>query len=587
MLLELAIRDFAIIDRLTVRFQPGLNVLTGATGAGKSILIDALGAVLGERTPADVVRTGAQRALVDATFDVAAMLARPEVVATFEELGVEPEDGLVILSREIGHGRSGARINGRAATASVLQRLGALLIDIHGQSEHLSLLRQEEQRDILDRYAGTMALRGEFGTLATEARRLRGQIADLERGARDREQRIDLLAFQANEIAAAGLRVGEEEDLQAERQVLHNAERLTGDAATAYALLSGGDDEGGPPALTAVRQVAHLLAGLAAIDPAMAEAATRAKEQAILLEDLAAEVRVYRDGVEADPARLEEVEDRLDLIARLRRKYGATVADIIAFGDAAQMELESLTGGAGGIDGLRVRLAEVDARLGATGARLSHQRQEAAQRLARAVEAAIAELAMGRAHLEVAVTRVPAADGVVASGEAGPVAFDASGIDRVEFLLAPNVGEALKPLARIASGGEMARVMLALKSILSEVDSTPTLVFDEIDTGVGGRSGQIVGEKLWGLTASHQVLAITHLPQIAAFGDVHFRISKSDADGKTASRVDEIDGDERAHELASMLGVPVTPASLANAADMMQRIVAWKQAHVAGERSAG
>ena len=218
MLLELAIRDFAIIDRLTVRFQPGLNVLTGATGAGKSILIDALGAVLGERTATDVIRTGAQRALIDATFDVTSIMNRPEVRVAFDEIGVEPDDGVLILSREIGHSRSGARVNGRAATASVLQRIGALVIDIHGQSEHLSLLRLEEQRDILDRYAGTTALRQEFAGLAAQARSLRAQIADLHRGERDREQRIDLLAFQANEVAAARLRVGEEEGLLAERQ---------------------------------------------------------------------------------------------------------------------------------------------------------------------------------------------------------------------------------------------------------------------------------------------------------------------------------------------------------------------------------
>jgi DNA repair protein RecN (Recombination protein N) len=584
MLIELAITDFAIIDDLRIPFEPGLNALTGETGAGKSIIIDALGAVLGERVGPDVVRTGSKAARIEATFDVSSALQRREIGTVLNELGIDAEDGIVILRREIGAGgRTTARINGTAATAGMLGRLGELLVDIHGQSDHLSLLKASEHLDVLDRFANLAAERTEFAALVREWRVIRDRIETMTTGARDRAQRVDLLEYQIGEIEAAGLRAGEEEELAAERDVLANAERLMEDAATAYGLLSGESDaiETGPSsaALLVLRKASAQLAEIASIDAAMQPLSTRSEELVYLLEDIAAETRTYRDAIEADPARLEAVEERLDLIKRLKRKYGATVAEIIAFGDQAQRELESLTGGEVDLDSLHHEEEALLAQIGEAATRLSRARAEAAGCLSRATEAAIAELNMGRSRFDVSITQSSSAEGVryeAPDGSVHSAAFDETGIDRVEFLLAPNSGEALKPLARVASGGEMARLMLALKSILSAADATPTLVFDEVDVGVGGRSGQVVGEKLWGLSNDHQVLVITHLPQIAAFANAHFRIAKGERGGRTVSQVRQIADDDRIDELAAMLdGEPVTEVSRANARQMVGRVKSW------------
>ncbi|MCC6314676.1 MAG: DNA repair protein RecN [Thermomicrobiales bacterium] len=582
MLLELAIRDFAIIESVRIPFQPGFNALTGETGAGKSILIDGLGAVLGERVSSDMVRTGAKAAHIEATFDVARFGERTEAAETLAEMGVEPEDGTLILAREIAaSGRSTARINGRAVTASMLARLGRLLVDIHGQSDHLSLLRPGEHLALLDRFAGLTGERARMAEVVRQIREIRTTLTDLTANARSREQRADLLRFQVGEIAGAALRVGEDSELLAERSVLANAERLTLDAAQAYDVLAGeSETEPALPALQAIRVAAQRLDDMAAMDATARPLAGRLNEIGFLLEDVAAEVRDYRDAVEADPVRLASVEERLDELKRLKRKYGATIEDVIAFGEAAARELENLAGEGMSLDALHAREAGLLTEAGAIAGDLSRRRAEAGERLAAAVERVIAELNMGRSRFAVQITQVDDETGVptrTTEGAERRVAFDATGVDRVEFLLAPNAGEALKPLARVASGGETARLMLALKSILSAADETPTLVFDEVDVGVGGRSGQVVGEKLWSLSADHQVIVITHLAQIAAFAETHFRIAKSDRGGRIVSGVTEIAGRERVDELAAMLdGVPVTAASRANAREMLERVQAWK-----------
>jgi DNA repair protein RecN (Recombination protein N) len=586
MLLELSIRDFAIIEAATIPFEGGFNALTGETGAGKSILVDALGAVLGERVTSDVVRTGAKAARVEATFDVSDGLQREDVAAMLEESGVEPEDGVLIFAREIAaNGRSSARVNGRTVTAGTLARIGAVLVDIHGQSDHLSLLRPAEHLEMLDRYAGLGAARGKVAAAVGELRAVRARIADVTDNARERAQRADLLRFQVEEIERANLRLGEDEELLAERSVLANAERLAADAATAYAALAGGDDlDSGPlvlPALPAIKQAAAGMVGIAGLDPAARDLAERLAEIGYLLEDVVAEVRGYRDEIEADPARLAAVEERLDEIKALRRKYGATLEEVIAFGEAAARELEGFEGAEADVDALRVREAALRDDAGRLASELSARRRATGDDLAKAVEHSIAELNMGRSVFEVRIAQQETEDGVpfVVDGETKRVvAIDASGVDRIEFLLAANAGEAPKPLARVASGGETARLMLALKSILSDADETPTLVFDEVDVGVGGRSGQVVGEKLWGLSSNHQVLVITHLPQIAAFADAHFRIAKEIAAGRTVSRVEPLAGEERLDEVAAMLdGVPITAAARRNAEAMVERAADWKR----------
>ena len=574
MLLELSIANFAIIERTTIRFDAGLNVLTGETGAGKSILLDALGAVLGQRVSSDLVRTGAKAAQIEALFQ-----PEPEVLArlapTFAELGIEiDEDGTIVAARDIlASGRSTARLNGRLVTASALGAVGALLVDIHGQSDHLAILKTTEQRAMLDRFAGLDARRDQLAEKVRAWRQVRQRIRQLSTNDREREQRIDLLRYQVNEIDEAALVVGEDEELAREREVLQNADRLRHDAELAIVAIAGDDSASDTPSASSLlRAVERSIQDLAQIDPASQGLAERATELVVLSEDLARDLGSYLDAVQLDPHRLAEVEDRLALIQSLRRKYGTTIEDILAFGEEARAELDRLGGTAFDIDVLRVEEATLARELATLATDLSQRRSKAAGVLSKRIAQSIAELRMGRSELFIRVQQRPDADGILVREGTEPVHIDETGIDDVEFLIAPDAGETLRPLARIASGGETARIMLALKSILSDVDETPTLVFDEIDVGVGGRSGQVVGEKLWSLTGHHQVVVITHLPQIAAFGNQHLRIAKQDRNGRIVSTVLEVRDDERIDELAAMLdGTPVTAASRASAEEMIRR----------------
>lgn len=582
MLVELAIRNFAIIEAVQIPFGPGLNVLSGETGAGKSILIDALGAVLGDRVSTDMVRTGAASASIDATVDLNCVPHRDALSRVLEELEVDASDGLLILSREIhAGGRSSARLNGRPTTVSILAQIGSLLVDIHGQSEHLSLLKPAAQLQLLDRFAQTVSLREELARKLEELRATQSALEQSRSGARERMQRVDLLRYQIEEISRAGLQPGEEEMLAAERARLANADRLAQDAAGAYAALAGSDDlDLSGAAISSLRQSASLLESIAVIDTAMKSVAERATELLYLVEDLAAEARMYRDSIDADPARLALVEERLAEIRQLQRKYGASVVDILEHARVAEEELERLTGSEVDTETLAARENALSRAVGELAGELSEKRSSVAESLAGDVEQSIARLNMGAADFAVSLERVEDPRGVPVAGRDGAekrFLIDASGIDRVTFLIAPNPGEALKPLSKIASGGETARLMLALKSILSEADQTPALVFDEIDVGVGGRSGQVVGETLWSLTKNHQVIVITHLPQIAAFGDVHFQIAKVERDGRVVSTINPLDDSTRQHELAAMLdGTPVTESSLRSAAEMLKRAGAAK-----------
>ena len=574
MLVELSITDFAIIDQLRLAFEPGLNGLTGETGAGKSIIIDALGAVLGERVGSDVVRTGARSARVEAIFAVDERPASDPLAFELNDLGITLEDDSLILSREItAQGRSTARINGRAVPVSGLGRLGARLVDIHGQSDHLSLLKPAAQLDALDRFAELGEVRAEMAVRVRDLRSIRSRIASIETGSRDREQRVDLLTYQSQEIDAASLTVGEDDVLSAERSVLANAEQIAADIERALAALEGVDDDGG---LSALRVAQTAVAGVSGVDANAVGLSEQIGEVVILAQELATDLTRYASTIEADPARLEEIEERLDIIRRLKRKYGATIEEILAFQEQVQTELESLTGREVDIAALREEERRLAEQASATASRLSKGRFDAAKRLGDAVASGIAELNMGRAEFAVAISCRPDPEGLEVDGDL--VAADETGIDRVEFMLAPNAGEALKPLARVASGGETARLMLALTSVLASGDATPTLVFDEVDVGVGARSGQVVGEKLWGLTNDHQVLVITHLAQIAAFADTHFNITKAERDGRTVSNVDRLEGQEREREIAAMLdGLPVTPESAANARQLVHRVETWKR----------
>jgi DNA repair protein RecN (Recombination protein N) len=553
MLTELRIRNFALIDRLSVRLGPGLNVLTGETGAGKSIIVGALSLLLGERASSEVVRSGEDRASIEGVFEVD---GRGDLARLLDERGIEPEDGVLVLKREVAaEGRSRAWVNGSPATASLLGEIGRMLVDLHGQHEHQTLLRRDEQRAILDAYAGNAALLAEVRAAHASTVDLRREVADLERRRREALQRADYLRFQADEIEKAALKPGEEESLEEEARRLSHSEELTSLSAQLYDELTGSDQ-------SIVGSLGHLsraLEHLVRIDPAQEGARELYDTAYYALQELGDRMERYAQTVEHDPARLDEIRRRQDLIFRLRTKYGGTVEEVAAIGRAAREELDLIDGAEFELGALQKRLATAAAELERLAGDLTARRVDAAARLADEVNAVLPDLGMSGGRLEVA--RVPLAE---------PAAF---GAEEVEFRVSLNRGFEPRALSFVASGGEMSRIMLALKTILARLDAVPTLVFDEVDAGIGGRVALQVGDKMREVAGSHQVFAITHLPQIASRANVHLRVSKHDRpDGKTATEVAPLDDEERIREIARMLGGdPESAVSLEHARELLER----------------
>ncbi len=596
MLAELYIKNFAIIDELRIRLGAGLSVLTGETGAGKSIIVDALGAALGQRVGADAVRTGADQALVEAVFELEVRGSdNPPVSsplgALLSEHGLEAEEETLILSREINRvtGRTTARVNSRSVPLSLLQQLGQLLVDIHGQSEHLSLLRVREHVEYLDRYAGLMGLREEVAEAVKELRSVRADIERMVRDERESAREADLLSYQIQEIRGASLSAEEEQQLQAERVRLRNSERLRELSHSLHRLIGNGDEQ--PGAVDLLAQADRLFLEMARLDPGL-EADRQSLETArYAVEEAALRIRAYAEGVEDDPDRLNELEERLELLTRLKRKYGRTVAEVLKYCEEAEAKLERLTNRAYYLDELRQAESALLKAVGQRAGSLSRQRRAAAARLSEEVQQELALLNMAGTRFQVSfsVSRDP--EGVPCdlnhedgSGmEVEKLGFDSTGVDRVEFLVSPNPGEEPKPLARIASGGETARLMLALKTILTKADATPTLVFDEIDVGVGARSGSRVGEKLWRLTEDHQVLCITHMPQIACVADLHLSVVKVVDGGRTRTSVRPLERKARVEELATMLaGSAESASAIASAEELLARAERLKECRTAG-----
>lgn len=560
MLAELRVRDFAIIEAIDLEFAPGLNILTGETGAGKSILMDSIALLLGDRAEPAMVRAGASAALVEGTFtfDEALSACLAQALAEFEIELDEP--GQITLSREVrANGRSIARINGRAVNQAALKAVGELLVDLHGQSEHLSLLRVREHVNLLDRFAGLLPLRQQVAELFTRWRAVQRELASLQQAERERERRMDMLRFQFEEIRAARLKPGEEAALQEEHTRLANAEALANWAEEAYAALYESHRDA-PSALDQIAQALRALANLERFDKQLAEHHRALQEASVVVEEVARALRDYRDSIEFNPRRLQQVEDRLELIKKLKRKYGETVEAVIAYGEQVAQELERIETLSERIEALSAQAEALAAELRALAAQLSAERRKAADVLTAGVERELQDLRMAGARFAVSF----------AAQEP-----DATGCDRVEFLIAPNPGEGLKPLVKIASGGETARLMLALKTTLAHADPTPTLIFDEIDQGIGGRVGAVVGAKLWQLGRAHQVLCITHLPQLAAFGDAHYRVEKRVHNGRTVTHVYRLNDAERLQELAQMLGTS-GEAGLRGAEQLLQEAAQLK-----------
>ncbi len=554
MLTELHIRNFAIIDELRLSFAPGLNILTGETGAGKSIIIDAITALMGGRSRQEWLRTGSDAFLVEGTFSMPPHVAS-EIAPILEREGLEGESpDILLLSREIrASGRNIARINGRVVSLSLLREVSDRLVDIHGQGEHLSLLRRSRHLFLLDRFGGLEEMREEFSALAKELRQVREDLAAIRMAERDRARRMDLLEYQVHEIESAAPVPDEMEELERERTRLAHAAQLMELVDGVYRLVEVGG-EGVPSASDMLGEASGYLAKASSVDPSLEPLQTRMDELLAALADLSVDIRDYREQLEFNPRRLDEVEDRLALLENLRRKYGDTVEEILDYARRASEELETLAHSEELAGELEEREREMLRRMGEVGARLSDARREAAEALSAAVERELEDLNMGGARFAVSVEQRESEDGVPVGGRR--LAFDATGLDRVEFLISANPGEELRPLVKVASGGETARLMMALKAVLSRVDPTPVLIFDEIDVGIGGRVGSVVGRKLRTLAENHQVLCITHLPQVAAFGDYHLKVEKLVAGGRTRTIVMPLEKERRVEELAEMLGTP-------------------------------
>jgi DNA repair protein RecN (Recombination protein N) len=552
MLMELRIDNFAIIQHLELALDAGLLTFTGETGAGKSIILDAIMALVGGKADATSIRAGAERASLEAVFRIPAA-SREEIVALLEREDLLDEPETITLARELRReGRTVARINGHSVGLNLLRELGAYLVDIHGQADHLSLLNVKSHLGLLDRYANSEAALSAYRQGYQALRAVERELTALRQSEQDAARKTDLLNFQVNEIDAANLKPGEEEELRQERTRLANAENLASLAQQALAVL----DEGTPEAMSAADlfgQAAQALAGLSRIDASQQGLSDQADTLSELLSDLSRELRAYLEGIEFNPRRLEQIEERLELIHNLKRKYGSDVAAVLAFAVRAREELETIAHAGERIDELELRETALRQELAHLGWALSQQRQAAAGELGGRVEHELADLSMAGARFAVDMRFEESTKGLrLPDGRA--VAFDESGLDRVEFLIAPNPGEGLKPMVKIASGGETSRLMLALKNVLAQADYVPTLIFDEIDQGIGGRVGTVVGEKLWQLGRQHQVLVVTHLPQLAAFGDRHYRVSKQVQNERTTTQVERLDGRAREAELAQMLG---------------------------------
>jgi DNA repair protein RecN (Recombination protein N) len=567
MLTELRIHNFAIIDKLDLTFGTGLIILTGETGAGKSIILDAVVMLIGGRTDTTIIRSDADAAFVEGVFH----LRGPEKEAVHailqrEELMDDPD--YVVLTREVRReGRSVARVNGRTANVSLLKELGALLIDIHGQAEHLSLLDPRAHLGLLDRYAEVARPLSDYRQTYHALLNLRRELNDLRKAQTDAERRMEMLTYQAEEIESARLKPGEDEELRKERDRLANTESLSRNAQEALAVLEEGSPET-PAATDLIGQVVQALSALAKVDSAKSDMADQAELLLENMSDLVHNLQDYLDEIEFNPKRLDEVEERLDLIHSLTRKYGGSIPAVVAYGTEARKQLELITTASERIRELEMQEASLLEKIARQGGLLSEKRKSAAIEMSNGIEAELDDLRMEAAEFGVDFQIKPDPNGApIENGTR--IAFDQNGFDRVEFMIAPNPGEGLKPLAKIASGGETSRLMLGLKNVLARADEIPSLIFDEIDQGIGGRVGMVVGQKLWNLSRMHQVFCVTHLPQLAAFGDEHYQVQKLIQGNRTLTQVERLDGEPRLLELSQMLG-EVGEGTMRSAHELMQ-----------------
>lgn len=578
MLSEFRVKNFGIIEEISWEPGKGFNVITGETGAGKSLVIDAVELLLSGKSKKGVIRHGADTASVEGVFELCPS-KNPRLSNFLEEKGLTPEDNALIIKITLKRGgKDSVRINGSAVTKADLAKIGGYLIDIHGQSDHLSLLKKDNHLSFLDSYGGTNNLRNEFKAEAEKFYAMDGEINKLTEEARSLAQKEDLLKFQIDEISKAELVCGEEAELKKEREILGSVTKLKELSFEAHQALQGEESSfDSNSAIDKLNSAVQSLKNLTAYDDTLKEQLSALEEALYGTMEASREISSYNEGLEFDPNRLEEIETRLGLISTLKKKYGDSEEEILAFKENAENELNTIENSGAILDELKAKKEALKQEMGMLASKLNEGRKEAAEKLKLEVEKHLSELNMAGVKFSVYIN-LEEREGGIPFPCGSTYGFSSSGADKVEFMVSTNPGEPFMPLSVIASTGEISRFMLALKSALSAVGSTPVLIFDEIDIGVGGRSGEIIGKKLYTLSVKSQVICITHLPQIASFADSHYKITKQSEGERTTSALTPLDSNKSLEELSVMLGGEKhTAAALDTAKELAVKAYSWKQ----------
>ncbi|MBI3813815.1 MAG: DNA repair protein RecN [Nitrospinae bacterium] len=601
MLKELRIKNYAIIDELNIEFKPGLNILTGETGAGKSIIIESLGLILGERASDEMIRSGEDSAAIEAVFDISKM---KRIKDTLLESGIEPEDEELIIRRQVSRsGKNRSYINGNAINLTGLKNIGDMLVDIHGQHEHQTLLHPENHCAVLDSFGNTEPLREKCRESYQRLQSLQREMDELINKERERVQRIDLLTFQREEIDKAELSLGEDDELKKEKNLLQNAEKLHQKAVEAYDILYSSDGS----VTEKINTIIGAITEINKIDSTMERVLESGKGVLFQIEDIALNIRDYMEKIEFNPDRLSGIDDRLAEISSLKRKYGSTIEDILKYRKQLDDDLITLSRSQERMDVLSAEIENLKKNLEKLSIDLAEGREKAAGRFESQMEKELKELKMDKVRFKVNFLYEPtpsppplrpplsppseggaglpllrsiatgsgegkggtAGGGIFINYKGKPVRLFPEGIGKIEFFFSPNIGEDLKPLSKIASGGEISRVMLSIKNILASADSIPVMVFDEVDAGIGGGVAEVVGEKLKKVSKGRQVFCITHLPQIASRADAHFQITKKVSSGRTVTSVREISAEDRVEEIARMAGGKIITAAVRRHAEEM------------------
>jgi DNA repair protein RecN (Recombination protein N) len=576
LLLELRVQDFGIIEDIYWKLGDGLNIITGETGAGKSLIVDAVELLLNGTSSEDVIRSGAVKAKIEGIFSISEEKKNTDLRLLLNEKDLAFNEDTLILNYEIRKEKPGiAKINGQAVTKTFLRQVGQLLIDIHGQSEHLSLLDKKQQLLFLDAYAHCIDLRKQFALKVAHLHEIESELITIFQSEQDSVRKEEFLKYQIEEIKQANLHPGEDEELENERNIISYAEKLKEYSVKTYQALSETDpSQHSVSALTKIFEAAQNLKKLVNLDPTLNKQLDYLNKTIYGLEEIARDIHFYGDRLLNDPSRLEEIESRLELIRGLKRKYGKTISDILNYRDKVKLELEGINNSLEKSLKLKNQKEGLKKELGVIALKLSQIRSQSAVKMIADVMKELEDIQMSQVKFEISISQAPSPDGI---GDDKCFAFNEDGIDNVEYLVSTNPGEPLKSLSKIASTGELSRFTLAVKESLSEADNIPILLFDEIDIGIGGRNGDIIGRKLWNLAKYHQIICVTHLPQIAVYADEHFYVDKKSQNSRTTTSLERLSADQRIKELAAMLDGPnYSRTALKNAIELKKKTDYWK-----------